>query len=529
MIWVDRVVKKIKERSLPLEWVDDMKTPSGRIHVGSLRGVIIHDLVYKVLKENGINAQFSYVFNDMDPMDAIPSYLDFHKWEKYAGMPLNKIPSPEKGFSSFASYYAQEFIEVFQKLNCYPKIIWSSKLYQSGKMDLVVRKLLNHADKIREIYKRVAKAEKPNDWYPYQVICQKCGRLGTTKVYRWDGKYVYYQCLPHYVAWAKGCGYQGKVEPIKDHGKLVWKVDWPAHWKVIRVTIESSGKDHMSAGGSYDIASHIAKEILEINPPEAFGGYEWFTVGGRKMSSSKGIGSSAKEVSEILPPSVFRFFIVRAPIETHIDFYPYGDTLLNIFDDYDSCLNAYFDKLEKKIPQGKKGEVVLNFARIIELSQVNPLPKKRIFLPRFRTVVNLLKGKSDILEFFTRKKGEELTDEEKKILEERIKYAKIYLERYSHKLTSKGSLITKSSFSLTEDQRKFLCLLTEKLKQMEGKKRDEIQQMIFSIIKENNFKPKEVFIGFYQILINQNFGPKAADLILEVGIKETIKKIEKVI
>ncbi|PJC81810.1 lysine--tRNA ligase, partial [Candidatus Roizmanbacteria bacterium CG_4_8_14_3_um_filter_36_10] len=76
MIWVDREAKKLKERNLPLEWVDDMKTPSGRIHVGSLRGVIVHDLIYKALKQIEVNAKFSYVFNDMDQMDGLPTYLD---------------------------------------------------------------------------------------------------------------------------------------------------------------------------------------------------------------------------------------------------------------------------------------------------------------------------------------------------------------------------------------------------------------------------------------------------------------------
>ena len=35
MIWVDRQAKIIKDRQIPLEWVDDMKTPSGRVHVGA--------------------------------------------------------------------------------------------------------------------------------------------------------------------------------------------------------------------------------------------------------------------------------------------------------------------------------------------------------------------------------------------------------------------------------------------------------------------------------------------------------------
>ncbi|MGB2732207.1 MAG: hypothetical protein WBC38_04540, partial [Microgenomates group bacterium] len=64
MIWVDREVKKIKELNLPQVWIDDMKTPSGRVHVGALRGVIIHDLLYKAFTEQDDDVNFSYVFNN---------------------------------------------------------------------------------------------------------------------------------------------------------------------------------------------------------------------------------------------------------------------------------------------------------------------------------------------------------------------------------------------------------------------------------------------------------------------------------
>lgn len=529
MIWVDRLVKKIKEKKSSYEWVDDMKTPSGRIHVGSLRGVIIHDLVYKALKENDINAHFSYVFNDMDPMDAIPSYLNFDKWEKYAGMPLYKISSPKLGYSSFASFYAQEFIQVFNKLNCHPKIIWSSELYKSGKMDETVRKILNNNDKVREIYKKIAKAEKPNNWYPYQVICEKCGKIGTTQVNNWDGRYVYYQCLTHYVAWAKGCGYQGKVEPKGDKGKLVWKVDWPVHWKVIGVTIESSGKDHMSSGGSYEVASYIVKEILRMNPPESFGGYEWFTVGGRKMSSSKGIGASAYEVSQILPNVVFRFFMVRTPIHSHIDFSPDKENLLKIFDDYDRCAKAFFDKIEKKIPRGKEGEVLLDFARIFELSLIGDLPRKRLFLPRMKTIYNFLlnnKSGSFIFDYFQKQIGRSLIKEEKIILEERINYAKKYQKEYTISDNQTISQENNEKITLNDNQKNFLYLFFGFLKKQKKIEKEKITKQIFEMIKENNLKPKESFIALYQSLTGKNFGPKAADLMEQIGLKETLRRIE---
>lgn len=524
MIWADREAKKLKERKFPLEWADDMKTPSGRIHVGSLRGVIVHDLIYKALKEIGVKAKFSYVFNDMDPMDGLPSYLDKNKWEKFMGFPLYKIPSPEAGFKSFADFYAQEFISVFNSLNCHPQIIWSSELYRSVKMNEIIKLFLDKADTVRDIYKRVVKKERPSNWFPYSPICEKCGKVGTTSVYQWDGKYVYYRCEPNMVEWATGCGHEGKMEPINENGKLPWKLDWAAHWKVIGVTVESSGKDHMSSGGSYDMATHFCREILETVPPDALGGYEWFTIGGKKMSSSKGIGSSAVEVASILPPEVFRFMQVRTPIKTHLDFNPYGDTIPNLFDDYDRCLNAYFLKLEKNLPKDKAGEVASDFARIIELSEVKPLPKKRYLLPRFRTIVNLLKNKSDVLVFFKNQKGKDLNKEEKEMLEERIIFAKIYLEKYSQEKIDSAKT---EKFVPTKLQSKFIAQLINQLDILKNKEdKEQIQQAVFDSIKKIDINSKEAFTAIYQTLTGKAFGPKIGDLIINLGFKEALSLLK---
>lgn len=526
MIWADREAKRLKERNLPLEWADDMKTPSGRIHVGSLRGVIVHDMIYKALKQIGVKVKFSYIFNDMDPMDGMPAYLDKNKWGKYMGVSLYKIPPPEPGFKSFADYFASEFIEVFNSINCKPEIIWSSELHRSGKMNAVIKQVLDKADIVRDIYKKVVKKERSPNWFPYNPICEKCGKISTTNVYKWDGKYVYYRCEPKLVEWAVGCGFEGKTEPINEHGKLVWKLDWPAHWKVIGITVESSGKDHMSAGGSYDMGVHFCKEVLGTVAPDALGGYEWFTIGGKKMSSSKGIGSSASEVSKILPPDVFRFLLVRTPIKTHLDFDPNGDTIPNLFDDYDRCMNAYFLKKENKLPKDKAGEVTSDYARIIELSEVNPLPKNKLYLPRFRTVANLIKVKNDnLITFFETQKKESLNNEEKIILKERIKYAKIYLGKYSQE---KIDFAKTEKFVPSELQTKFTVQLINQLNILKNKEdKEQIQQAVFDSIKLSDIKSKEAFAAFYQILTNKPFGPKAADLILKLTVKKVIEIINE--
>lgn len=526
MIWVDREVKKIKELKNCSHWVDDMKTPSGRIHVGALRGVVIHDLIYKVLRENEVEAKFTYIFDNFDVMDGLPTYLDKSIYEKYMGMPLCHIPSPEKGYKSFADYYAEDFRKVFEKINCHPEILYSEDLYKSGRMDNAIKQALDKADIVREVYKEVANAPKSDDWFPFAPICDKCGKIGTTTTYKWDGENVYYRCEENKVKWAKGCGHVGKKSPFKGGGKLVWKLEWPGKFKTLGITIEGAGKDHMSKGGSYDMAVHLLNKVYNYPVPYNLP-YEWFVIGGRKMSSSKGVGCAACDIAETLPADILRFLIVRTPIGSVLDFNPEGDTILNLFDDYDKCLNAYFDKIENKIPTGKKGEVLLDFARISELSQVKEMPEKRIYLPRFRTIISLIKAKTDIESYFKKILNRELLPDERSVLEERIVYANIYLEKYATS-ENKVEFLEKipASLDFDENQKAFLDDLKNNLK--ENLNREELQNIIFTTLKSKKYLPKQAFSAFYKIMIGKEVGPKAADLILDIGIKKTIDRLSEV-
>ncbi|MBI2338683.1 lysine--tRNA ligase, partial [Candidatus Daviesbacteria bacterium] len=60
MYWADRVAKEIigSGKYKPY-WVDDMFTPSGFAHIGSLRGPLVHDFIYKALKRAGVKAKFT--------------------------------------------------------------------------------------------------------------------------------------------------------------------------------------------------------------------------------------------------------------------------------------------------------------------------------------------------------------------------------------------------------------------------------------------------------------------------------------
>lgn len=500
MFWVDNVAAELKKRNLPLEWVDDAKTPSGRIHVGALRGVVVHDLVFKALKELGAKTKYTYIFDNHDPMDSLPVYLPKEKFEKYLGMPLFKVPSPVEGFSDYAQYYAKEFIGVFNKIGCYPEILWAADLYKSGKMNPLIKECLDKAEKIREIYEELYKKKIAKDWYPFQPYCPNCGKVSTTKVYDWNGNEVSFICEIHAVPWTKGCGFRGKIAPFSSSkgivGKLSWKVEWAVKWKVLGVTVEGAGEDHMSKGGSFDLASLVCKRVIDYPIPYPLP-YAFFLIGGRKMSSSKGRGSSASEMLEILPPELLRFLMIKTKISQQINFDPSEDTIPKLFDEYQKAADAYFNKRDK------------NLARIFELSQIDKIKKP----PSIRFSVLAQWVQMPNMNNAIKREG----------FEEWAGYARIWVEKYapeSEKFLIQKSL-SESAKNLSENQKKYLRKVSLELDK--SWKPEDFQVNLFEWAKELNLPSKDAFSAIYLPLLNKNYGPKAGWIILSLD-KEFVKK-----
>lgn len=505
MYWADKAAQELKKRNLSFEWVDDMKTPSGRIHVGALRGVIVHDLAYKCLLKIGVKAKYTYVFEDQDPMDSLPVYLP-KEYEKYMGMPLYKVPSPEKGYKNYAQYYALDFKKVFNAIGCNPEIIWVTDLYKSGKMNDLIKTVLDKAQDIKKIYEEMYKKQISDPWFPFQVYCSSCGKVSTTEVIGWDGYEVTFKCKIDKVKWTKGCGFEGKTSPFSDEkeikGKIPWKVEWPAKWKVIGVTVEGGGKDHMSKGGSYDLSSQIAERIFNYKPPFPLP-YEFFLVGGAKMSSSKGRGVSASEMLEILPPEILRFLMVRTNKDQAINFDPVGYTIPNLFDQYQKAVQAYKDKTNEDL------------GRIFELSQVGESIKFPSSI-RFSVLTQWVQMPN--MEKAIKKEG----------LEEWAKYARIWVEKYAPE--AEKFLVQKE---LPDEALNLLDLQKEYLKKIaleldKNWDAEDFQKELYEISKSLNLQSVDAFAAIYTALIGKNHGPKAAWLILSLGKEFVKKRFEKI-
>lgn len=512
MHWADRIAKQIIDSGKYTPYhVDDMFTPSGFAHIGSLRGPLLHELICRALKTAGQAVTFTFVFNDFDPLDGLPEALE-EGFSSYLGLPLKAAPSPEPGFETFADYFAKDFQGVLKRLGLNPQFLSSWDMYHEGKFDGVIREALDQADKIQDIYQRVSGSKKLPGWLPLQVICQKCGKLGTTRVYGWDGKTVSYKCEEELVRWARGCKYEGRISPFGGNGKLPWKVDWPAHWKVLGVTIEGSGKDHSSAGGSRDIARELCRVVFNYPEPYNFA-YEFFLLGGKKMASSRGIGLMARDFVDLVPKPVVRFLFARTDYHQTIDFNPLETLAVpDLFDEYDRYWQSY-NKQESDL------------ARTFELSQPDSLPEKNpnLFVPRFRDVVNYLQQGLDTKVKFAEIKEKALEPSEIEILKEREEYAKAWIEKYApgeyrFRMTDK---LPGTARELTANQRLFLSRVVELIDK--DTTADDLQEDLYKAAKDMGLRSQEAFAAIYQSFIGKDYGPRAG-LFLRSYPKEKVRK-----
>jgi lysyl-tRNA synthetase, class I len=540
MFWSDQLVSDI-EKVFPEKKkfiVRDEKTPSGRVHIGSLRGVVIHAIIAQTLREKGYDANFHYELNDSDPMDGLPGSLS-KEFQKYMGRPLKDVPPPdasgepdEAAFcknpeNNFANFYADEFMGVIKRLGFNPAFYKNSDLYREGKYDKWIDIVLEKPDEIRKVYKEVSGSEKREEWNPVQIVCENCGRVGTTTVVSSSGeagsKKVVYECEPHKVKWAVGCGHKGETSPYKGRGKLPWKVEWAAKWAIWPVDIEGAGKDHSAAGGSHEVSQKISREILGKEPPFYFP-YEFFLFGGAKMSSSKGLGASAKEVSSTIPPELLRFLMVRTWPNQTIDFDPSGQTMLRLYDRHDEAAEAYFNR-------SKLENVNLDdLKRAYHFSQPDPKNVPDRFFPRFSRVAFILQIPSlDFLKEIEKLKGAPLTDADIKEANERKEYAKIWLEKYAdeNSLFTVQEDLPEKAKSLSSEQKEFLGDIAGLLEQKEWEG-EALHSAIHDLRKKSTLDAKTAFGAIYIALLGKDSGPQAGWFLEALDKKFVIKRFREV-
>jgi lysyl-tRNA synthetase class 1 len=515
VFWADELAARLTGPQV----VNDSKTPSGTVHVGSLRGPVILDVIVRALRARQLPTTLLYGVDDLDPMDA-QAMLTPDASERWMGAPLANVPDPVGDcHASYARHFAALFIDTFSGLGIRPdRYYWMSEIYQGGQVDPFIRVALDRADVVRDIYRRVSRVERPEGWLPVHVICPTCGKVGTTLARDWDGETVAFECQPDLVTWATGCSSSGRIAPFAGAAKLPWNLEWAVQWSMFGVTVEPCGKDLATAGGSRDRSDAIAREVFNREPPLNLP-YEFLNIGGRKMSSSKGRGAAAHEIAEVVPAEQLRLLMVRPRPNHAIEFDPDGtDAIPRLFDESDRIAAA-------SAGVEVKGDLPPDHDRVFAASLVDPdadlLAAGAAYRPPFAHLALLLQVPGvDIGARMEAEKGAPLTDAERDLLEERARAARAWLAAYAPeraRIEVRRDALPPAAAGLDADQRRALSALAARLQGTETWDGEALQAAIFDAARSEGLPAGRMFAALYLSFLGQPSGPRAGWLLASLS------------
>lgn len=515
MHWADVVAEEMAKRGGE-HTVATGITPSGPIHIGNMREILTGDIVARAARERGLEVKLIYIGDTYDPLRRVYPFLP-PEYSQYVGMPLSEIPCPCSSHTSYAEHFLEPFLESLDALGVEAEVLLSHEMYRRGMYGEAAKRVIEMRDRIREILVEVSGRELPDDWFPYLPRCSSCGRLNTTAVTGYSYPYVRYSCQ---------CGHEGEADIRKDGGKLPWRVDWPSRWWFLNVTVEPFGKDHAAAGGSYDTASRIVREVFGREPPYPVV-YEWIQLKGKgAMSSSKGIAVSAVEMLKMTPPEVLRYLIARTKPFRHIDFDP-GLGILNLVDDYEKAEKAYFGLESVEDEEEIK--------RSYELAQVKPsrIPGRPIAVP-YRHLVTLVQIKptfEDIIRTIERTElsGGKLGEEEVESIRQRVEAVRYWLERYAPenlRITLYQEPPEEAVKELDDEAVRALEVMRDGLLSIPWEA-EAIHNAVYEVSRGHGIDPRKTFQAFYLILLGRRRGPRLGYFLSTMSREEVLRRIDR--
>lgn len=523
--WMDDFVDQLMASRGREHVVESGTSISGPAHIGNACDVILAEAVKRLVEERGGRAISIWVADDMDPLDSVPYPIDPSEYSRYLGMPYVDIPDPSKCCRSWAEHFTKDFLDSLGQLGLGPAFKSGASMYKDGTYLPLIRTSLRRAEEVRRILAEVSGIRKPPDWLPYMPVCEACGRISTTIAYSFEGDRVAYRCSLD-VGYAKGCGHEGEVDIKDGRGKLQWRVEWAARWAALKVTVEPFGKEHASAGGSYDTSKVISERLFNHPAPHPLV-YEHVMMGGRKMSKSKGLIFTPRDWLEVAPPESLKFFFFRVYPTRHKDFS--AEDIPKIVGEYDRAERVYYGAEEvgdKKIASMLK--------RSYELSQSKPPPPSMPAQLPYDFATVLLQLYPDLsveraLELMARtghlKRPPTSSDVER--VASRLRQARAWLTKYAPPSAKVRLLEDPSSVTnqLSEAQRAALRGAAERLLSRREWSPQELNNEFFNLAREHGLEPPQFFEAAYLALLGRRSGPWLANFALALGVEETARRL----
>jgi lysyl-tRNA synthetase class 1 len=246
------------------------------------------------------------------------------------------------------------------------------------------------------------------------------------------------------------------------------------------------------------------------------------------MSSSKGVGSSAKEIAELLPPELLRFLMLRTQPKTVINFAPNYETTTRLFRDYDSLA----DKYQALSADAQQESALPEELMPLFYSQLDGAIKP--YHPvDLSTLISLLQVPHlDIRQEIEKRSTQPLSEYDWQIANQRISVAQKWLADYAdeeEKLVLYLDRVPEKVRDLTLEQVAYLRQLTHSLTDVKVWEADELQTTLFATAKELEMQQPLAFKAVYLSFLGKERGPKAGALLSYLERDFVIDRIKNVV
>lgn len=401
-------------------------SPSGPIHLGNLREVMVPHLVADEIRRRGIPCEHILSWDDYDRFRKVPGGIEgIESWSDHVGRALSAVPAPpESPRPNWAEHFKAEMVTALDRLGVPYRGISQTAMYTSGAYRDRVLLAMRERGRIDEIlgrYRtkvplRAAGADSDDaaereaaegsgaagedegsgtaggEYYPFRPYCATCGRDTTTVVSYDDASHGLRYTCSH-----PACGDRERSHPDEPqemnlgtdfHGKLVWKVDWPMRWAYEGVIFEPSGVDHQSPGSSYVVGGQLVSEVFggwqPIGPMYAFVGI----AGMAKMSSSRGGVPTPADALSIMEPHMLRWLYARRRPNQSFTV-AFNHDIHRLYDEWDA--------LDRKVAagRGQPGDVAVHARSTRTAERELPATPVPLAYRALASVVDLTAGHED--------------------------------------------------------------------------------------------------------------------------------------
>jgi lysyl-tRNA synthetase class 1 len=475
-------------------------TTSGPAHLGTLCEFLFPDAIRKQLEKHGKKVTFYFLADILDAFDSVPAAMERYskELEPHLGKPLCEVPDPAGKSESFGDHYLEEVKGLMHRFGVKATILRMNDLYSQGKFDEWARFYLKNEAEAKRIVEETSGKQEKKDWSPIMPICEKCGKIATTRVVSHDGESYEYVCDKD-VKYAKGCGFHGKGK-ISDHRyKITWRLHWPAWKQIFHTSIEGAGMDHHTKGGSEDTCHAITKELMkkECHIPFKYG---FILFQGKKYSKSKGIGMGVSDLVMLVPPEIIKYILVKPDLEENVDINPTAESMLKTMEDFQKAAELALKDKEALNRHERK------MAIAFELSA-----EKLMWKVQFLDVLLYYQIYHDW------KEVEKMTGDP-----EGVRYLRPYVEEWVKREFMPDDYRFKYQPGAAAPSADALGLVRSLDDGMDAL---GVHNAIFEWAKSHGMESKTLFAELYQALLGKERGPRLGKLIAALGVARVKKDL----